>query len=80
MIRIEDLDIVAGVERLVVLDPDEIGAGLGHGGARHVDSSANKTVSLFGVIFEPARFICTARKEKLNEAEGRKNKINTGGA
>lgn len=72
MIRIEDLDVVAGMERLVVLDPNEIGAGLGHGRARHVDSAANKTVSFFGVILEPTWFVCTTRhekrkKKKLNE-------------
>ena len=57
MIRIENLNIVAGMKRFIILDPNEIGTWFGHSGASHVDSATNKTVSFFGVIFEPTRFI-----------------------
>ena len=58
MIRSEDLNVVARLECFVVLDPNEIGARLGDGRARHVDSASNKAVSLLGVIFVPTRLVC----------------------
>ena len=72
MIWIEDLDIVARMKRFVVLDPNEIGTGFGNGGASHVDSATNKTISFFGVIFEPTRLIWK-KEGKINEKKSEKN-------
>ena len=61
MLRIEDLNVLVGLESLVVFNPGEIGSGLRFGRAGDVDRTADKSVGLLGLVgmlMEPARFIC----------------------
>lgn len=58
VVRVEDVHVVCiGLERLVVLDPRELGARFGQGGTRHVHGAAEEAVRLFGVLLEPSRLV-----------------------